>query len=100
MNQEKDDTGEIARRKMATNLDEVDHLKVRLLNRNVDYFNSQMELTQMQALEATRALMNFSAEIAERYALEDMRQVDAGSGKIQREFSRVAQPSGEQPDGK
>ena len=92
MNQNKpEDPVEVERRKVAEKLDEVDFLKLRLLNRNVDFFTAQIELSQMQSLEASRALMGFSNEIVERYALEDTRQVDVHTGRVAR---NVAPPGG------
>lgn len=63
-------------------LEEADFLKLRLLNRNVDFFTSQAELMQMKLIEASRALMGLSNELTQKYNLSDSRQVDVATGMI------------------
>jgi hypothetical protein len=69
-----------------TELSEVDRLRLQLLNKNLDWFTSQSELFRLRAMEATQLLAIYSNDLAKRYGLVDPRQVDVGTGKINRRF--------------
>ena len=90
---------ELQHYKTADALEEVDLLKLRLLNRNVDFFTTQSELAQLKALEATRALMGLSNELARRYDFSDHRQIDANTGAIERDMEKlgISRSGDEQP---
>ena len=89
---------ELEQCKVAGELKETDRLKLLLLNRNVDFFNSQAELFQLRALESTRALMSFSNALAERYDFTDPRQIEVSTGKIERDVQKLTAMFGSSDD--
>jgi hypothetical protein len=76
--------------KEATQLNENDFLKLRLMNRNVELFELQVELSGAKLREAARMLMDLSQEVAERYNLKDHRQVNMQTGVIERDLTKIA----------
>jgi hypothetical protein len=76
--------------KTADRLEENDFLKLRLLNRNVELFESQLETAQLRLREAARMLMDLSQQTAERYDLKDHRQVNMQTGAIERDLTKLA----------
>jgi len=76
--------------KTADKLEENDFLKLRLLNRNVELFESRLEAAQLKLREAARMLMDLSQETAERYDLKDHRQVNMQTGEIERDLTKLA----------
>jgi len=83
----------------AEKLDEADFWKLRLLNRNVDFFTLQIDTAQLQLMEASRTLMAFSNDLATRYGLVDHRQVDVHTGAIERDPEKLG-GARESDDGK
>ena len=75
---------EIARLSKVTKLEEVDFLKVRLLNRNLELLETQAQLIASKQKEAFSLLQEFGGNLVERYSLADVGQVDPGSGSIDR----------------
>jgi hypothetical protein len=104
MDQKKpEDSPEVAEPKAAEQLEEADFWKLRLLNRNVDFFTVQSELVQLQLVEASRTLMAYSNELATKYDLHDARQVDVNTGGIIRDpavLAKLAAHAAGTPDGK
>lgn len=76
--------------KTTNKLEETDFLKLRLLNRNVELFESQLEVAQYKLREAARMLMDLSQATAERYDLKDHRQVNMQTGAIERDLTKLA----------
>lgn len=66
----------------ATKLEENDFLKMRLINRNVDLFEMQIELSQMKLIEAQRMLHEASEALMQKYGVQDVRQINAVTGEI------------------
>lgn len=76
--------------KTADKLEETDFLRLRLLNRNVELFESRVEAAQLKLREAARMLMDLSQATAERYDLKDHRQVNMQTGAIERDLTKLA----------
>ncbi len=68
--------------KDAVRLEENDFLKMRLINRNVDLFEMQIELSQMKLLEAQRMLQEVSEALMMKYGVQDARQINGVNGEI------------------
>jgi len=74
-------------------LEEVDFLKLRLLNRNVDMFEMQIELSKSRLKEAFQFLQEFGNNLMQRYGLGDMRQINPDTGEVTRNPAEL--PTGE-----
>ncbi len=73
----------------ADKLEEVDHLKAQLLNRDMDLVMLQRELLNTKHQEVNAKLSAFSAEIVMKYGLASPQQVDVAKGTINRNESLV-----------
>jgi len=78
----------------AESLEEVDHLRAQLLNRDMDMLTLQRELLNGQFKEVNSRLTAFSMDIVTKYGLNSPKQVDVATGKINRD-----QPKEEKTDG-
>ncbi len=75
---------ELSRLAQVERLDETDFLKVRLLNRNLELFDSQAENIQLRQQHAMLVMQEFGTSLVRRYGLQDISQVDPGTGEIKR----------------
>jgi len=70
-------------------LDEVDFLKIRLLNKNIDMFDMQIELSKSRLKEAMALLTEFGNNVVQRYGLQTIEQIDPNTGVLTR---KVGEP--------
>jgi len=75
---------EIERLSALDKLEEVDFLKLRLLNRNIDMFDMQIELSKSKLKEAFQILEMFGSLLVQRYGVETLDQIDPNTGVINR----------------
>lgn len=75
---------ELTRLAQAEKLDEADFLRVRLLNKNIELFEMQIELSKSRMREAYAVMQEFGANLVQRYGLKDVAQVDPNKGTINR----------------
>ena len=71
------------RLKAADQLNEVDLLKIRLLNRNVDCLESEVLAAKLRLQLAVRELQDFSIVTWDRYGV-DPEELDGNTGRITR----------------
>ncbi len=75
---------DIARLADAEKLDDVDFLRVRLLNKNIEVFEMQIELSKSRMREAYSVMQEFGTNLVQRYSLNDVAQLDPNTGTINR----------------
>ncbi len=85
----------------ATELVETDKLKLHLLNRDIDYYGTQVQMHQAQVdlnqirMQSAVAQLNAaSTALTVKYGLKDPRQVDVATGKLNRELTFPPIPEG------
>lgn len=65
-------------------LDENDLLRLLLVNRDIDLYESQMALLKMKMGEAQRAMTAFNQQLRDKYGLTERDTIDAQTGAIVR----------------
>lgn len=75
-------------------LDEVDFLRVRLLNKNIELLQMQIDLAKSRTREAYGVMQEFGVNLIQRYGLKDIAQVDPNTGAINRNFPEATSADG------
>ena len=78
---------ELKRLAQAEKLDELDFLRVRLLNKNIEALELQIALSQSRMREAYGVMQEFGANLVSRYNLTDVAQVEPSNGVITRSIT-------------
>jgi len=65
-------------------LEEVDHLRAQLFNRDMDLLMLQQSILNSKLQEANNKLSVFSMDMVKKYGLHSPKQVDVATGNIDR----------------